>query len=106
MEKAGGSDHYRAEGVNARAERGPRKLNLFPLPAVQRAKASGSYGSRPAAPAKAGEVAAFPAVRLADLDGKTLTRQDLAGRVVLVEFWATSAPLFRRSTRRPAGSGP
>jgi len=42
-----------------------------------------------AVPAKAGEVAAFPDVRLTDLDGKTLTRKDLAGRVVLVEFWAT-----------------
>jgi cytochrome c biogenesis protein CcmG/thiol:disulfide interchange protein DsbE len=42
-----------------------------------------------AAPAKEGEIAAFPAVRLTDLDGKTLTGKDLAGRVVLVEFWAT-----------------
>lgn len=42
-----------------------------------------------AAPAKEGEIAAFPAVRLTDLDGRTLTRKDLAGRVVLVEFWAT-----------------
>ncbi|PYQ64965.1 MAG: hypothetical protein DMF53_06395 [Acidobacteria bacterium] len=42
-----------------------------------------------AAPAKEGEIPAFPAVRLTDLDGRTLTRKDLAGRVVLVEFWAT-----------------
>ena len=35
------------------------------------------------------QIAAFPAVTLTDLDGKTLTREDLAGRVVLVEIWAT-----------------
>jgi thiol-disulfide isomerase/thioredoxin len=42
-----------------------------------------------AAPAKEGEIAELPAVRLTGLDGRTLTRKDLAGRVVLVEFWAT-----------------
>ena len=31
----------------------------------------------------------FPAVTLPTLDGKRVTRADLAGRVVLVEFWAT-----------------
>jgi thiol-disulfide isomerase/thioredoxin len=45
-----------------------------------------------AAPADAKEIAALPPLRLTDLDGKPLTREDLAGRVVLVEFWATWCP--------------
>jgi thiol-disulfide isomerase/thioredoxin len=42
-----------------------------------------------------GEVAELPAVALTgldDLDGRRLARADLAGRVVLVELWATWCP--------------
>lgn len=44
------------------------------------------------APAQSEGIAAFPAVTITDLDGKTLSRADLAGRPVLVDLWATWCP--------------
>ena len=48
-----------------------------------------------AAPASEAGVAALPAFTVTDLAGKTLSRQDLQGRVVLVELWAVWCPPCR-----------